>query len=216
MAPGWNKGIPSGTEILNDACAHIWIDLRHAWPGLRSLIVTGCGGGEGVTSIALALGRAAHRLGSSRVLLIDAAPSANGLTARHAPSGGRGIRQFRDAETDLQGLVRPIGPGLDLLPLGAGGKSILPPDEDLKLLQERALQSYDLVIWDVPPITGSVEVKLLITLVGNVALVAETDRTRSAQVSAALDQIRALSAQPLAVLRNRAARAPFGFGTRRE
>ncbi|MDN5785903.1 cellulose synthase operon protein YhjQ/BcsQ [Pseudorhodobacter sp.] len=209
-------GRPLTNDKLQDACAQLWLDLRHAAATLPSLIVTGCGGGEGVSTIAFSLGGAALRIGSSRVLVIDASPSSNGLSETLASGSGRGLRQFQVSDPDLIGLIKPIAAGYDLLPIGAGGRATLPSDQDLSLLQARALESYDVVIWDVPPVTDSIEAKRLITLFGNVVLVTETDRTPCAQVIAALDEIRALSAEPLAVLRNRAARAVFGFGTRRD
>lgn len=209
-------GRPLNNNKLHDACAQLWLDLRHAATTLPCLVVTGCGGGEGVSTIAFSLGGAALRLGASRVLVIDASPSSNGLTKTLAPGSGRGLRQFQASDPDLMELVKPIAAGYDLLPIGSVSSATLPSDQDLSLLQARALQSYDVVIWDVPPVTDSVEAQRLVTLFGNVVLVTETDRTTCAQVIAALDGIRALSAEPVAVLRNRAARAVFGFGTRRD
>lgn len=214
MTSLYESGFSPGDKKLQDACAQLWPDLRQASENLQSLIVTGCNGGEGVSSIAFALGCAAQKLGVSRVLLVDASPSPNNLTQALAPGSSRGLRQFRESDTDLAALVKPVRPGLDILPFGTGTDPTLPSDKDLAALRDRAHQIYDVVILDAPPVTHSVETKRLIALFGNVILVTETDRTSSAKVSAALEQIRALSLEPLLVLRNRAARAFFGFGTR--
>lgn len=207
------------SDPLAEAAARLWLDLRRAEPDLRSLVVTGCRGSEGATALSNALAHAVIKLEGSRVLLIDADPATAGLTRALGVGDVVGLQQLRDANDDFAPLLVPLGQGLDLLPAGqgAGGAGAsLPPDRILQDLQKRASLSHDLLIWDSRAITASVETKRLVGMVGRAILVVESDVTRIDHLTASLNEITALKATTLAVLRNRAGRRVLSIGAGRE
>jgi len=190
------------SDPVAEAAARVWLDLRGA--GLRSFVVTGCWGGEGATTFSEALARAANHLDGKRVLLIDANPVSADLTARLGVSAAPDAAPFSQRVT--------LAPGLDLAP-GQGAPGLhLPPEPDLAQLQDQALQSHDLVIWDSCGISRSLDTRRLIGVVGNAVLVTNSDVTRVDQLSTAVNEVAALSARTIAVIRNRAGRNPLSVG----
>ncbi len=190
------------SDPVADAAARVWLDLRGT--GLRSFVVTGCWGGEGATTFTEALGRAAHHLDGKRVLLMDANPVSADLTARLGGGATADKAPFSQRVT--------LAPGLDLAPGRVGPGLHLPSEPDLVQLQDQVLQSYDLVIWDSCGISRSLDTRRLIGVVGSAVLVANSDVTRVDQLSTAVNEVAALSARTIAVIRNRAGRNPLSIG----
>lgn len=185
-------------DPVAETAARVWLDLRRH--SLKSLVVTGCRGGEGATTLAEALARVAQQIDGRRVLLIDANPIAPDLSSRLAPGA--------DCEDPAARIT--IAPGITLCP-GLAAGSVLPPDAELTRFQDQAQKAHDLLIWDSRAISLSLDTRRLIGLVGLVVLVTQSDVTRADHLAAAMNEIAALSARPLAVIRNRAGRTPFSI-----
>lgn len=192
-------------DPVAEAAARIWLDLRGA--GLRSFVVTGCRGGEGATTFTEALGRAANHLDGKRVLLIDA----NTLSADLTLLRLRADPAAQATEIAPFAHRTALAPGIDLAVGRAGPGRHLPPERELAVLRDQALQSHDLVIWDSAGISQSLDTRRLIGVVGSVVLVTQSDVTRIDQLSTAVNEVAALSARTIAVIRNRSGRNPLSI-----
>ncbi len=190
-------------DPVAETAARVWLDLRVAVPDLRSVVVTGCRGGEGATTFAASLARAAQQLDGKRVLLIEANVFAPALAARLSLPAPKAAWC---EEANPLGLVASVTPGFDVLPSPARRGLRLPADGLLADLRDKALKSYDLLVWDTRAVSASLDTKRLIGIMGRVVLITESDATRVEHVSAALNDIQALQARAVAVIRNRAGR----------
>ncbi len=159
--------------------------------GLRSLVVTSAVAGEGktltATNLALTLSESFHR----RVLLIDAdlrRPSVAGLFKANVPQG------LTDALADDGGSVVPLVAVSEHLSILTGGKA--DPDPASKVTSARlkdliaaAVDSFDWVIIDTPPVNLFSDASLMSMLVDGVVLVVRASNTSSLHVQRAIAAI---------------------------
>ena len=159
--------------------------------GLRSLVVTSAVAGEGktltATNLALTLSESFHR----RVLLIDAdlrRPSVAGLFKANVPQG------LTDALAEDGGSVVPLVAVSEHLSILTGGKA--DPDPASKVTSSRlkdliaaAVDSFDWVIVDTPPVNLFSDASLMAMLVDGVVLVVRASNTSSLQAQRAIAAI---------------------------
>jgi capsular exopolysaccharide synthesis family protein len=159
--------------------------------GLRSLVVTSAVAGEGktltATNLALTLSESFHR----RVLLIDAdlrRPSVAGLFKANVPQG------LTDALAEDGGSVVPLVAVSEHLSILTGGKA--DPDPASKVTSTRlkdliaaAVESFDWVIVDTPPVNLFSDASLMSMLVDGVVLVVRASNTSSMQAQRAIAAI---------------------------
>ncbi len=199
--------------IVNDA-ARLLADLGRG-EGRHSFLVTGCVGGEGATTLAIALARAARKLNGAKALLIDADLAKSGLTRLAGSMEKAGLRQLRDKPDLYPNAVIQVGSDLDILPAGSkpgAGMSELVAAGALEALLSAAFRDYRYVFWDTHALGRSADTGLLMTVVTGVILVTESDVTRMDHLSSRLAEIANARAHAVAVLRNRAGRRPFSAG----
>lgn len=192
---------------LSDDAALLLADIRRARPDLRDLLVTGCAGGEGASTVALALASAAQRIENARVLLVDADPEKSSLTNSWGLGGRGGLQQIGEGKPAYSQFCATIANGIDLLPAGSRAAGHLvwgSANGVFQALREQSTKDYDLVIWDTSPISRSAETRLIAMNVPNVVLVAQSARTQLSQFAKSLEEIKRLGTAPLAVVRNRA------------
>lgn len=198
-------------QLLNEA-ARLLADLGRS-ESERSFLVTGCAGGEGATTLALALGRAASRAGENGALLVDADFADPALSRLADAAGKDGLRQLAKAPASYAGSVVSMAGGLKLLPAGrpgGAGMAELVSSGALATLLAAALGSYRFVFWDSHALGASADTGALLTAVPGVLLLTESDVTRMDHLTSRLNEIANAGARPLAVLRNRAGRRLFG------
>ena len=170
------------------------------------VVITSARTGEGKSFVALNLAASIAEGTPRSVILVDAERGADSLTALLGLRGAPGLEQLRNtAGTDLNGLLRRTEiPGLFVLPhgtvepSGAQGSGMA-----AALLQVAGRLPDHLILLDTPACLESSVAGLLAAAAGQVALVVEAERTKRAEVEAALDILDACPT--LQLLLNRAA-----------
>lgn len=197
-------------QLLNEA-ARLLADLGRT-DSERSFLVTGCAGGEGATTLALALARAANRIGEGGALLIDADFVDPALSRLADAAGKDGLRQLVKAPASYAGSVVSMAGGLKVLPAGRDGAGMaeLVRSGALATLLAAVLEHYRFVFWDSHALGMSPDTGALLAVVPGVLLLTESDVTRMDHLTSRLNEIANAGARPMAVLRNRAGRRLFG------
>ena len=156
----------------------------------RLVMITSARSGEGKSFVALNLAACIAEGAHRPVILVDAEQGAGSLTALLGMRGAPGLAQLRDSGgPDPAGLLRRTDvPGLFVLPHGIAGPSALQGSAMASALLHLAGQLSDhIVVLDTPACLESSIAGLLATAVGQIALVVEAERTKRAEMEAALD-----------------------------
>lgn len=190
--------IPMDTEdrTLQEALADRKSDVSEAYYSVRtalrfsrpegapkSLLVTSTRPGEGKSTSAYAIATSMARLGS-RVLLIDAdlrKPSF--ISSRE---DGYGLAHLLGSEEPFSDFVEKTQQeNLELLPVGrfVGSAAELLSSNRLAAIIREATNSYEMVVIDGPPVLGLTDAPLLGATAEATALVIESRRSRTGNVS---------------------------------
>ena len=159
---------------------------RLAWPGdgpdaVRTLGLTSCHSGEGVTTLAVYLALAAAAQEAGPVLLVDANVAQPGVARFCGVQPSPGLAECLRAEGRLPSAVQPAAaPNLWVL---AGGKPHSSPagiydSAGLEPLMKELANDYALVVFDMPPASQASCVAHLARLLDRVLLVFEAERVR--------------------------------------
>lgn len=180
----------------------------------RLVLITSAHGGEGKSFTALNLAASIAEGAHRPVILVDAERSAGSLTVLLGLQDAPGLEQLLDTDISdpVELLRRTEIPGLLVLPRGAAdSKGTADSTMANALLRLARRLSDHLVVLDTPACLESSTAGLLAGAVGQIALVVEAERTKRAEVEAALDVLDACPT--LQLLLNRAAlRVNDGFG----
>ena len=167
---------------------------------IQSIVVSSSIPGEGKTTSALYLARAAAILGQ-RVLLVDADLRSPKHHIQLNLTNIRGLSSAISESLDVMSMIQrsPMEPNLSVLT--AGPK---PPDP-VKLLSSKRMQSlvrelnqhYDLVVYDMPPLLGFSDSSVLAAQTDGMILVVGLGKTERSALNQALD---ALKLSPVSIL----------------
>ena len=179
------------SEAYSATAAALRFTTEHGAP--RVMMVTSTSPAEGKSSSALALAQNFARRGVN-VLLIDADLR---KPAFRAANDDIGLTKLLTNEENLHAHVAPTQfDNLSLLPCGT-----LPPNPaDLLatarfgMIIEEALQHFQMVIVDSPPVMGLADAPLIAHTCRNVLFVVESARTRTRQAAEALNNLEASGA----------------------
>jgi receptor protein-tyrosine kinase len=193
---------------------------------IKSLLIVSGQPGDGKSTVAYYLARAAANTSGTRVLLVEAdlrrPQLADRLGLSRTPGLSEVLSQPIGLDVAVQSLPRSLEPRVhqeqELHILVAGA---LPPNP-AELLESRRMQEfieelaprYDLVIFDTPP-TGVVSDALpLLHQADGVVLIARLNRSTRAGLTRVLDQLKRLGAPVLGVVANHsvAERVDYGYG----
>lgn len=173
---------------------------------IRSVLVSSALPGDGKSTVSVHLAQAAATMGQ-RVLIVDADmrnPTVNKLLGVH---NLKGLSDFIANRIPVQDVIQsaPQLPNLYVLPAGQ-----IPPDptkllssQKMQYLMEKLPQSFDLVIFDAPPLTGLADATLLATHTNGMILVASMGKTNRTVLAQALDAIRTAQLPILGIVANR-------------
>jgi len=160
------------------------IKLRHNQP-LNSIITTSCNPGEGKTSVAIQLARAAATVAQLRVVIIDFNPINPVLAPLFKISSTPGFSEYLDGLATAQEVIKPSAyAGLDISPYGNTRGSLLsrydPPQLKEKIAALRTLNGdgYDLIVVDGPSSFREPDLTLIAPIFDAIILVIECERTR--------------------------------------
>jgi succinoglycan biosynthesis transport protein ExoP len=169
------------------------IQLLNSDQSIRSLTVSSTMPGDGKTTVAFHLAQVAAALGK-RVLLVDAdlrRAQVHKLSNLHNLSGlSNVIASNMPVEQVIQQL--PMMNSLSVITAGP-----VPPDparllssEKMKQLMEYFNENFDLVIYDVPPMLGLVDARLLAPLTDGMVLVVRMGKTDKSGLMQLQDSLR--------------------------
>ena len=170
----------------------------------RSLLVTSATPREGktTTSVHLAI---AHSLQKRKTLLIDAALRRPGVHGRLGLSNERGLSAVVNHGDDWHSLVQKPEGYPDLAVLVAGEASRRGADRlgiVLKTVLAEAVQEYDLVMVDSPPLLGFAEPLQMAAIVEGVVVVVLAGQTNRNAVGSVINSLRRLKANVIGVVLN--------------
>ncbi|WP_185829225.1 GumC family protein [Sphingomonas ginkgonis] len=201
------------TSTVSEAHSAVLTSLRFSTDSgtPRVLTLTSARPAEGKSSTCLALAQNCARRGQ-KVLLIDADLR---NPAFKSSSDQRGLTRLLTSHDKIDGDIMPTQhEGLWLLPCGArppNPADLLSTGRFAEILTE-ALQHFDMVLVDAPPVLGLADAPLLAAACRNVMLVVEAGRTRTRAVIDALNRIEATGAQVIGATLTKANEASSGYG----
>ena len=172
----------------------------------KSLLFTGLSGGEGASTLALALATGVATFDLVRVLLIDADFFSRSLTLSENLGDAEGLRDWQPGQPLP---VRPLrlASGVDLLPSGRSVQTSmakLVASGQIEALMREASEAYELVVWDAPPLMTKPETRMLVPCVDGVVLVVLSGQSLLDELIKAADEITAVNGRLAGVVRNRA------------
>ena len=172
---------------------------------IRSLVISSSMPGEGKSTVSVYLAQAAAALGQ-RVLLVDTDLRRPKVHERLGLPNTVGLSNVISLDLEVDQAVQPypLEPNLSVLTSGQ-----LPPDST-KLLSSQKMQNlmaqfretYDLVIYDTPPLTGFADTKLVASQTDGIIMVVGLGKTKRAVLSQALASIKLFSVPVLGMVAN--------------
>jgi capsular exopolysaccharide synthesis family protein len=176
------------------------IRLLNSDTQIRSLVISSSVPGEGKSTVSVYLAQAAAALGQ-RVLLVDTDLRLPQLHNRLGLLNTYGLSNVISLDLDVDRVIQqsPIEEKLFVLTAGQ-----VPPDptkllssQKMQNLMEKFQESYDLVIYDTPPLQGLADTRLVASKSDGIVVVVGLGKTKSSELTKALET---LKLSPVAVL----------------
>jgi polysaccharide biosynthesis transport protein len=181
------------------------IRLLNSDTRLRSLVISSSTPGEGKSTVSIYLAQAAAALGQ-RVLLVDTDLRLPQLHNRLGLSNSYGLSNIIASDLPYDRMIQQSLTEKSLFVITAGS---VPPDptkllssQKMQLLMEQFQTSYDLVIYDSPPLLGLADTKLISSKTDGIVMVVGLSKTKSAILSQALDGLKQFSVSVIGIVAN--------------
>lgn len=183
-------------------------------PPIRSLAVASVEPGDGKTTIAIHLAQAAAAT-ERRVLLVDANLSLPDIHLSLDLPNEKGLNELLSQSLSPQDLIRQV-PGEDnLFVLTAGQPQLnsmrLLESNRLKSLMEELQKTFDLVIYDLPPLADPIDTNFLAANTDGIFMVVGLQKTSRSAVLEAIEQFKTFRLPFLGVVANRLPRSRQGW-----
>ncbi|NJR41159.1 MAG: polysaccharide biosynthesis tyrosine autokinase [Leptolyngbyaceae cyanobacterium CSU_1_4] len=172
---------------------------------IRSLIITSAMPGDGKSTVSMYLAQTAAAMGK-KVLLVDADLRKPQIHKRLHLSNELGLSNLISNNLPVSQLLHrpPSTPGLTILTAGQ-----IPPDptklfasKKMQDLMEKSQQTYDLVIYDAPPLVGLADASILAPRTNGLILVTKIGQTDRAALTQALDNLKLSQIPVLGIVAN--------------
>ncbi|WP_353259796.1 GumC family protein, partial [Prochlorothrix hollandica] len=170
---------------------------------LMSLVVSSALPEDGKSTVSLYLAQAAAAMGQ-RVLLVDADMRRPQVHSRLGLPNLQGLSNILAHNIDPDQVIQVVGLNLSVLTVGQ-----IPPDPTnllssnrMQFLIERFEASYDLVIYDTPPLLGLADASLLAAHLDGILLTVGVGKTDQSALKAVLSNLRVSNAPVLGVVAN--------------
>lgn len=173
---------------------------------IRSLVISSAGQEDGKTTVALHLALAAAAIGQ-RVLLVDANLRFPTIHNRVGLMNIQGLTDIISQDLDWNNVIERSPLDDNLFVMAAGP---IPPDS-IRLLASQKMQdlmselqvSYDLVIYDTPPLLGFADANLLAANTNGIILVAGLGKLKRTVLQQALEELQVSGTPILGVIANK-------------
>lgn len=188
---------PFQTQIslpFQEAFRTLYANLRFISPDtpIRSLVVSSPTSDAGKTTVALYLAQAAAAAGR-RVLLVDADLRRPRLHQYLQMSASPGLTDVVSSGFDLMNVVRPVAWESNLSLLSCGS---IPPDatrilasQSMQQFMAKALATFDLVIYDMPPLLGLSDAYFLAPHTDGLLLIVRLHQLKRVLLEQAIDEL---------------------------
>lgn len=180
----------------------------------KTLAVTSSQQGEGKSTTAMALARGLISIGSS-VLLIDADMRNPSIHRALNLSNRKGLSDLLSGNAEFKDVIQPT----DTRGFAAMTAGKTPPNpaellagEGLEKTIRAAVELFDHVIFDSPPVLGLADAPLIARAAEGTVFVIEAARTRSSQARNALDRLTAVRAHILGAVLTKLDSRSSGYG----
>ncbi|HJR82838.1 MAG TPA: polysaccharide biosynthesis tyrosine autokinase [Sphingomicrobium sp.] len=180
----------------------------------KTLAVTSSQQGEGKSTTAMALARGLISIGSS-VLLIDADMRNPSIHRALNLPNRRGLSDLLSGNAEFKDVIQPT----DTRGFAAMTAGKTPPNpaellagEGLEATIKTAVELFDHVIFDSPPVLGLADAPLIARAAEGTVFVIEASRTRSSQARHALDRLTAVRAHILGAVLTKLDSRSSGYG----
>ncbi|PLZ04571.1 GumC family protein [Fischerella thermalis] len=184
---------------------HTNIQLLSSDRPIRSIVMTSAVSGDGKSTVAFHLAEIACAM-EQRVLLVDANLRQPVIHELANLSNFWGLSNLITTNLPVTEAIRPA-PFMKQLSILTSGP--IPPDptkllssEKMKRLMEDFQNSYDLVIYDAPPLLGLADASLLAPHTDGILLVVRMEKTDSSVLKRALDSLKTSRMNVLGVVSN--------------
>lgn len=192
----WRERLATGSQsdpALVEQFRRLAATLHHAHQnnGLRSVMITSAQPGDGKTLTAVNLAIVLSESYHYKVLLVDADLRRPSIPNVVELSEGSGLSEALRAAQDQKLALVPITSNLTLLPAGQATANSIEAltSPRMRRILEEALQRFDWVILDAPPVGPAADAHLLTQMVGGVLFVIHAGRTPAPDVEAAIKGI---------------------------
>lgn len=172
---------------------------------IRSVAIASATPAEGKSTVAVNLAEAAAAMGQ-RVLLVDADLRWPQVHKRLGLPNGKGLTHAIATEMDINEAIAqsPLEPNLFVLTAGA-----IPPDpirllssEKMHALMQQLHSSFDLVIYDTPPLLGVVDGRVIAGYTDGVGLVVSVGQTERPAIQQAIANLQSANMTVLGIIAN--------------
>jgi capsular exopolysaccharide synthesis family protein len=199
---------PSFFEVFRSLYTNIL--LLGSDTAIRSLVISSPGQGDGKSTVAIQLALAAAAMGQ-RVLLVDANLRAPSLHRRVGLMNIQGLTDVISQDLDWNNVIERSPQEENLFVMTAGPT---PPDP-VRLLASRKMQdlmtnlqeTYDLVIYDTPPMLGFADAYLLAANTNGIVMVAGLGKLKRTELYQTLEEIQLSGTPMLGMIANKSKEA---------
>ncbi len=173
---------------------------------IRSIIISSAMALDGKSTVAFHLAQIATAMGQ-QVLLIDADLRQPMIHSLSNLNNLWGLSNLISANLPVSGVIRQLPSMSQLLSVITAGP--IPPDstkllssQKMKRLMEDFHNTFDLVIYDAPPLVGLADARLLAPHTDGIVLVVRIDKTDSSMLKRALDSLKMSRVNILGIVGN--------------
>lgn len=181
------------------------IQLLNSDQPIRSLVISSALPGDGKSTVAMQLAQIATAMGK-RVLLVDADLRRPQIHKLADLNNLWGLSTLISTYTPIEQVIRQM-PTINELSVITSGP--VPPDParllssvKMKQLMAYCQQKFDLVIYDVPPLVGLVDVRLIAPHTDGMIMVVRLDKTDKSGLMQAQDSLKLSSINVLGIVAN--------------
>ncbi len=177
---------------------------------IRSIVISSAGQGDGKSTVAAQLAQAAAAIGQ-RVLLVDANLRAPNLHRQLGLMNIQGLTDVISQDLDWHNIIERSPQEENLFVMTAGP---VPPDSvrllasrKMQVLMENLQESFDLVIYDTPPLLGFADAYLLAANTNGIVLVAGLGQLKRTALKQVLEEIQISGTPMLGIIANKSKEA---------
>jgi capsular exopolysaccharide synthesis family protein len=196
ISSAWRERLaigPDGDPALIEQFRRLAATLHHAHQaqGLRSVMVTSAGPGEGKTLTAINLALVLAESYRYQVLLVDADLRRPSISNVVDLAAGAGLSEGLRSVTPQKLALAQLTPRLTLLPAGGPTMNSIEAlvSPRMKLILEEASTKFDWVVLDSPPVGPTADARLLSQMAGGTLFVVRAGKSQHPDVVKAIEAV---------------------------